>query len=213
MRSGPEGSCQQPSRQPPCFKRPHVHRDWFAPGPAAVGGADDVCAEPALRLVGPGPVAPFLRLRMGAPGDALGLDAALEVSGDREVDDPGAVGELAEAAVPVARGAGPRQHHLRRRPGDAAVAGARQQRLAAVVVVGEPLLVEDGDDFAARDDAASRSGSRSARDGLKMVWCETSEISGINRPSRRVFRSRFCAHFAIAPGTPVAIIIARQRSR
>ena len=54
----------------------------------------------------------------------------------------GPVGGLADTAIPVARGVAPWQHDLGRRPADAAIGGARDQGLAAVVVKREPLLVE-----------------------------------------------------------------------
>ena len=149
----PEGSCQQPRRQPPCLSGRTLTGIGSRPGAAAVARLDDESAEPALQLVGPGPVAPFLGVGLRCPGDAFRPDAALEMASDRQVDQPGAVGEFAEAAIPVAGLVRPGQHDLRCRPGQAAVGRARQQGLAAVVVIGEPLLVEHRDDLAGRHDA------------------------------------------------------------
>src|SRR5262249_12025978 len=89
------------------LERPHIDRDRLAPALAAVLRLHHECAEPGLRLVGPGPVAPLLCMRMRAPGWLLRLDAALEEAGDRHVDQQGSVVELTYAAVPIA---------LRRRP-------------------------------------------------------------------------------------------------
>jgi hypothetical protein len=77
-----------------------------------------------------------------APGDAFSPDPALEEAGDGQIDDPGPINKLANAAIPVARGLSPRQHYFGRRPGDPAIGRAGKQGLAAVVVEAEALLVE-----------------------------------------------------------------------
>src|SRR5262249_30031407 len=126
------------------LQRTDIDRHWLAPGLAIVGRAQHEGAEPALGLERPGPVAPLLGHWMRAPGRLLRLDATLEEAGDGEVDQQRAVGELRQAAIPVAHGRRPGQHDLQRLlvPGLAAVARADQQRLARIVVIGITLLVE-----------------------------------------------------------------------
>src|SRR6478672_6387691 len=108
---------------PRVLQRARVHRDWVAPRCAAVDGAHGVRAEPAHQLEAPRPVA--VRFPPGSvrPRRLLGADPTLEVPGDREVDQQGAVFELADAAVPVSGGIGERQHDRAIGPRRAVVVG------------------------------------------------------------------------------------------
>jgi hypothetical protein len=62
---------------------------------------------------------------------------------------------LAKTAIPVSGGGAPWHHELERLqiPTDPAIARADQQGLAAVMVIGEALFVEDRNNLAVAEDA------------------------------------------------------------
>ena len=142
---------QLPAAEPTArmLHRPNIagHR-LVTPGFAAVVTEHHIGADPGPQPIGPGPVAPFLRLRTRGPGRLLVLHPALEEGGDGEVHDQRAIGHLADAAVPVPLNVRPGINHLVVRPGPAAVFRPGDHRLPGIVVDGKAFLVEDGQDVA-----------------------------------------------------------------
>src|SRR5262245_42576880 len=129
------------------LERPHIDRNRIGPALAGVLRLHHESTEPGLRLVGPGPVAPFLRMRMRAPRRLLRLDAALEEAGDRHVDQERSVLELANAAIPIALRLRPGKDNCWFAPALAAVVGTSQQSLAAVMMKRKTFLIENSDEI------------------------------------------------------------------